>query len=69
MNYKKYPRTYHLPWSLGKTDDDKTLKTTEIFKNKKVVVTLKMDGENTTLYKDYMTLLMRKTSLHLLQNL
>ena len=27
----KYPRTYHLPWSLGSTDDDKTTMR-EIFK-------------------------------------
>ena len=49
-NFIKYPRTLHLPHSLGKSDDDKTLKNTEHFKNKTVVVTLKMDGENTSIY-------------------
>lgn len=52
-NKYKYPRTYHLPWSLGKTNDDKTLRSTDHFIGKEVVVTEKMDGENTTLYRDY----------------
>lgn len=51
--YVKYPRTYHLPWSKGITDDDRVSKNLEYFSNKNVVVTLKMDGENTTLYNDY----------------
>lgn len=48
----KYPRTYHLPWSLGSTDDDKKLSSIEHFKGQQIVVTEKMDGENTTLYQD-----------------
>ncbi len=51
--YVKYPRSMHLPWSLGKTKDDKTLKDCHHFEGKIVVVTEKMDGENTTIYKDY----------------
>lgn len=51
--YVKYPRTYHLPWSLGITDDDRIVKNLEFFENKEVVVTTKLDGENTTLYNDY----------------
>ena len=43
----KYIRTYHLPWSQGSTSDDKTLKDTTHFKDKDVIATLKMDGENT----------------------
>lgn len=50
--YVKYARTYHLPFSLGRTDDDKTLKDCSIFENKEVVITAKMDGENTTGYWD-----------------
>lgn len=46
----KYPRTFHLPQSLGKTSDDKTLKDTSHFYNKNVVITEKMDGENTSIY-------------------
>jgi hypothetical protein len=49
----KYPRTPHLPWSEGRTDDDKVLKNTDHFIGKEVVVTEKMDGENLNWYKDY----------------
>lgn len=50
--YVKYPRTYHVPWSvLGK--DDRQLEDDSNFKDKEVVVTLKMDGENSTLYNDF----------------
>lgn len=52
LPYIKYPRTYHLPFSPGKTDDDKTLKDCSQFEGEKVVVTIKMDGENTTAYYD-----------------
>lgn len=51
--YWKYPRTAHLPWSEGKTSDDKTLKDCSQFEGKRVIVTEKMDGENTSIYKDY----------------
>jgi hypothetical protein len=51
--YVKYPRTYHLPWSPGATDDDRIIKSADVFKDKEVVVTIKMDGENTTMYNDY----------------
>lgn len=46
----KYPRTYHLPFSPGATSDDKILKNTACLAGREVVVTVKMDGENTTLY-------------------
>lgn len=49
-NFVKYPRTFHLPWSLSKTEDDKTLTSVRHFEGKEVVVTEKMDGENTTIY-------------------
>jgi hypothetical protein len=52
--YVKYPRTLHLPWSGLVDDDDRMLSDTKHFEGKKVVVTAKMDGENTTLYNDYM---------------
>ena len=41
----KYPRTYHAPWSLGCTSDDKKHTSMEQFKNKRVIVTEKLDGE------------------------
>ncbi|MCB1118086.1 MAG: RNA ligase family protein [Chlamydiia bacterium] len=50
----KYPRTPHLPWSPGNTDDDIKMTHTNQFKNKQVVITEKLDGENTTLYTDGM---------------
>lgn len=52
MSRIKYPRTMHLPFSLGRSSDDKVLDNLENFVHKHVVVTVKMDGENTTLYRD-----------------
>ena len=49
----KYPRTSHLPWSPGVSDDDIRILDTTAFEGQDVVVTEKMDGENTTLYRDY----------------
>ena len=49
----KYPRTPHLPHSPGVTSDDKIHKDMTFFNGKEVVVTLKMDGENTTIGNDY----------------
>ncbi len=50
----RYPRTYHLPWSPGATDDDRMLPDVRAFEGQDVVVTAKMDGEQTTLYTDYL---------------
>lgn len=52
-DYVKYPRTLHLPWSPGATSDDKIHKDLSGFEGQEVVVTIKMDGENTTMYSDY----------------
>jgi hypothetical protein len=52
-DYVKYPRTYHLPFSASKTNDDRTLADCSQFEGKEVVVTAKMDGENTTIYNGY----------------
>jgi hypothetical protein len=49
----KYPRTYHSPWSLGVTNDDKVIKDTSSFIGEETVLLEKMDGENTTLSRDY----------------
>ena len=51
--YVKYPRTLHLPFSPGRTKDDRILDDCSIFVGHKVVVTEKYDGENSTLYRDY----------------
>ena len=51
----KYPRTFHCPWSPGRTNDDKVHTQSDInrmFKGREVVVTEKMDGENSSLYSD-----------------
>lgn len=50
--YVKYPRTMHLPHS-NLQSDDKKLSDDSNFIGKNVVVSLKMDGENTNLYNDY----------------
>ena len=51
----KYPRTYHLPWSPGKSSDDRTMEDPdELFGTREIVVTEKMDGECTTMYRDYL---------------
>jgi hypothetical protein len=52
MRYK-YNRTYHLPWTQAFTSDDKILKSVKHFEGKRVIVTVKMDGENSSLYRDY----------------
>lgn len=52
MDCVKYPRTPHLPWSEGATSDDKVVKGVAQFEGRQVVVTEKMDGENTTMYRD-----------------
>lgn len=49
----KYPRTSHMPFSPGSTSDDKMLPNLDHFIGQEVVITEKMDGENTTLYPDY----------------
>jgi hypothetical protein len=53
-NRVKYPRTYHLPWSPGLTKDDRSMSVEDPFAGRNVVVTIKQDGENTTLYNDFM---------------
>lgn len=52
-DYVKYPRTYHLPWSPSVGKDDRVLADLSAFEGREVVVTEKMDGENTTMYSDY----------------
>jgi hypothetical protein len=54
VQFVKYPRTWHLPWSPGATADDRVLTEISQFEGKEVVVTEKMDGECTTMYRGYM---------------
>ena len=51
--YIKYPRTFHLPWSEGRSKDDRILLDTDQFEGSHVTITEKMDGENTTIYSNY----------------
>lgn len=53
LDWVKYPRTHHLPWSQNIHDDDRVIQSLDGFKNRDVIVTKKMDGENTTMYTDY----------------
>ena len=50
---KKYPRTFHLPFSPGVQSDDKVIQDLSSFENEDIVITEKMDGENTTIYFDH----------------
>ncbi|MFE9936799.1 RNA ligase family protein [Streptomyces hirsutus] len=47
-----YPRTPHLPWSPGAASDDVRAGDLSGLRGREVVVTEKLDGENTTLYTD-----------------
>lgn len=53
VSYVKYPRTNHLPWSGNIHDDDRVIRSLDDFAGQRVIVTEKMDGENTTMYNDY----------------
>lgn len=52
QKYVKYPRTYHVSWS-NMLKDDRMLKDESHFFGKRVTVSLKCDGENTSMYNDY----------------
>jgi len=52
-NYVKYPRTFHLPWSENIGSDDKVMPDLTTLLMNEIIMTMKMDGENTTMYKDY----------------
>lgn len=52
MTRTKYPRTLHHPSSPGVQSDDKIAGDLSAFEGEGVVITEKMDGENTTLYSD-----------------
>lgn len=50
----KYPRTWHLPFSPGVGKDDRVLADLELLRSHEIIITEKMDGENTTLGGDYL---------------
>lgn len=49
----KYPRSYHLKNSLGATNDDRIHTSHEQWKDREIVIHLKMDGENFNMYQDH----------------
>jgi len=49
----KFPRTYHFEWSPGLQSDDKVITDLSGLLGEEVVATIKMDGENSSLYSDY----------------
>lgn len=46
----KYPRTFHVPWSNVSDKSDKIIHSLDHLVGKNIVVTEKMDGENTSMY-------------------
>ena len=48
----KYPRTFHLPFSEGVSSDDKIQNDLTLL-NQDIVVSFKKDGENVSMYRDY----------------
>ena len=48
----KYPRTTHLPWSKKSTKDDLIAKNFLYQQEEEIIITEKLDGENTTIYCD-----------------
>lgn len=53
MSHFKYPKTFHLPWSEGLQNDDRLIPTVDVFHGRNIIVTEKMDGENTSMYRDH----------------
>lgn len=51
VNFTKYAKTAHLPWSPGITRDDRIIPTTKYLDSRTCIITPKMDGECTTLYR------------------
>ena len=51
--FKKFPRTFHFSFSEGVCSDDKIVKSDLLLKGHEIIVTEKMDGENTTMYRDH----------------
>lgn len=51
--HHKYPRTWHLPSSEKASSDDRRLVDDSQFVGKRVIASIKMDGENTSMYRDH----------------
>ena len=55
LDYVKYPRTYHALWSpnVGRDDRVHSGDSMKKFLNRNLIVTIKLDGENSNLYPKY----------------
>lgn len=53
LKYIKYPRTYHCSWSENLQNDDRMHQDISFFDGKEVIGSIKVDGECTSLYSDY----------------
>lgn len=53
-HWSRYPRTYALPWSETIGEGDRQMRSTDAFVGERVVATEKMDGENISLYRDFL---------------
>jgi len=49
---KKYPRTFHVPFSEGATNDDKKLINLKSFLNQEIIFTEKLDGSNAAITRN-----------------
>jgi hypothetical protein len=67
QKHVKYPRTYHLPWS-NLLKDDRMMKDDSCFTGKRVICSLKMDGENTSGYNDHIHARSIESSSHPTRN-
>ena len=52
--YIKGPRTFHCPWSENLQNDDRRHENISFLLGKPVVITVKLDGEGSSLYRDHM---------------
>lgn len=53
LNAIKYPKTHHFDFSDSLQNDDRKLESIEAFIGKMVTVSIKMDGENASIYNGY----------------
>lgn len=51
MESTKYPRTYHFPFSKGTTSDDRIAQNYKRVENAPIIITEKMDGQNSAIAK------------------
>lgn len=65
--YAKYPSTPFLPWAKPDTDG-RIIKSLDSFEGCRVVVTEKMDGENTSMYRDHIHARSIDSSPHVSRN-